>query len=185
VRAGTVPPVRHRCGSGRYGRPMGNPSTDAVTIRPATTADAEGIARVHTTSWRETYGRFVADPDTDPWFDLGRRLEMWRTNLAQGTFEAVVADGPEGIVGFAAVDATTEPDAVRPEELTMLYVLARAHGDGTGQALLDAVLGARPASLWVAEDNPRARAFYQRNGFEPDGATSSFGPIGATVRLVR
>jgi len=164
---------------------MGDPHDEAVVIRPATTADAEGIARVHTTSWRETYGRFVDDPDTDPWFDLGRRLDMWRANLAQGTFATMVADGADGIVGFAAVEATPEPDAVRPEELTMLYVLGRAHGDGSGQALLDAVLGDRPASLWVAEDNPRAHAFYRRNGFAPDGATSSFGPIGSTVRLVR
>ncbi|WP_416371900.1 GNAT family N-acetyltransferase [Curtobacterium sp. VKM Ac-2884] len=90
-----------------------------------------------------------------------------------------------GVVGFAAVQATPEPDAGRPEELTMLYVLARAHGGGAGQALLDATLGGRPASLWVAADNPRAHSFYRRNGFTPDGSTSSFGPIETTVRLVR
>lgn len=164
---------------------MGDQHDEAVAIRPATAADAEGIARVHTTSWRETYGRFVDDPDSSPWFDLGRRLEMWRGNLAQRAFDAVVAEDATGIVGFAAVQPTSEPDAVRPEELTMLYVLERAHGGGAGQGLLDAVLGARPASLWVAEDNPRAHAFYRRNGFVADGATSSFGPIDVTVRLVR
>ena len=110
---------------------------------------------------------------------------MWRSNLEQATFGTVVAADETGIVGFAAVQATDEPGAVRPEELTMLYLLARAHGGGAGQALLDAVLGTRPASLWVAADNPRAHAFYRRNGFAPDGATSSFGPISATVRLVR
>ncbi|WP_439688481.1 GNAT family N-acetyltransferase [Curtobacterium sp. SP.BCp] len=67
----------------------------------------------------------------------------------------------------------------------MLYVLARAHGSGAGQALLDAALGHRSASLWVAEDNPRAQAFYRRNGFTVDGATSSFGPIERSVRMVR
>lgn len=157
----------------------------AVVVRPATLDDAEGIARVHAGSWRETYGRFVDDPDTDPWFDVRRRIGMWRSNLEQATFGTVVAADETGIVGFAAVQATDEPGAVRPEELTMLYVLARAHGGGAGQALLDAVLGTRPASLWVAADNPRAHAFYRRNGFAPDGATSSFGPISATVRLVR
>ncbi|WP_416392940.1 MULTISPECIES: GNAT family N-acetyltransferase [unclassified Curtobacterium] len=107
---------------------MGDQHDEAVAIRPATAADAEGIARVHTTSWRETYGRFVDDPDSNPWFDLGRRLEMWRGNLAQGAFDAVVAEDATGIVGFAAVQPTSEPDAVRPEELTMLYVLERAPG---------------------------------------------------------
>lgn len=27
-----------------------------------------------------------------------------------------------------------------------------------------------PAQLWVAEEKPRARRFYERNGFTPDGA---------------
>lgn len=154
-------------------------------IRRATIDDAEGIARVHATSWRETYGSFVDDPDTHPWFDVGRRIDMWRTNLTQGLFATVVVTDQTGIIGFAAVQTVSEPDAVRPEELTMLYVLARAHGTGAGQGALDSVLGGRPASLWVAADNPRAHGFYRRNGFVADGATSSFGPIATTVRLVR
>lgn len=67
----------------------------------------------------------------------------------------------------------------------MLYVLESAHGTGVGQMLLDAALRDRPASLSVAADNPRAHAFYRRNGFRPDGTGSSFGPIPRTVRLIR
>ncbi|PYY64447.1 GNAT family N-acetyltransferase [Curtobacterium sp. MCPF17_003] len=164
---------------------MGEREPGAVVIRPAAVDDAESIGRVHAASWRETYGHFVDDPNANPWFDVDRRIEMWRSNLDQAAFFTAVAVDQTGILGFAAVQATAEPDAVRPEELTMLYVLARAHGGGAGQALLDAALGGRPASLWVAADNPRARAFYRRNGFAPDGATSSFGPVETTVRLVR
>lgn len=163
---------------------MGPGGQDRTTVRRATAADADAIARVHTTSWRETYGRLVEDVDTDPWFALGPRTTMWHALLAEGT-DAVVAVGAGDVVGFAATTPTAEPDAVRPEELTMLYVLAAAHGTGVGQALLDAALGGRPASLWVAADNPRAHAFYRRNGFTPDGAESSFGPMTRTVRLVR
>lgn len=159
---------------------------DAGTVtRPATVEDAESIARVHATSWRETYGRLVDDPDTNPWFDVDRRIGMWRTSLEDGVFSTAVAEDPSGVVGFAAAQRAVERDAVRPEELAMLYVLERAQGTGAGQALLDGVLGERPASLWVAADNPRAHAFYRRNRFTADGATSSFGPLGATVRLVR
>ena len=54
----------------------------------------------------------------------------------------------------------------------MLYVLADHHGTGIGQLLLDAVVAPGvPAQLWVAEHNPRARRFYERNGFLPDGAS--------------
>lgn len=164
---------------------MGTPELGGALIRPATLDDAESIGRVHTLSWRETYGRFVDDPDSSPWFDVERRIEMWRSNLRDETYATSVAVDKSGIIGFAAVQAATEVDAIRPEELTMLYLLARAHGSGAGQALLDTALADRPASLWVAADNPRAHAFYRRNGFEPDGATSTFGPISTTVRLIR
>jgi len=165
--------------------PHGAPPRVLQTLRAARPEDAEAIARVHAASWRDTYGRFVDDPDTNPWFDVERRIGMRETTLTGAGHATVVAEGPEGIVGFASTTQTTEPDAVRPEELTMLYVLQRAHGSGAGQALLDAVLADRPASLWVAADNPRAHAFYRRNRFRPDGAESSFGPIPRTVRLTR
>jgi hypothetical protein len=53
--------------------------------------------------------------------------------------------------------------------------------------LLDAAIGDRPASLWVLDDNPRAREFYRRNGFAPDGAEKldeRWGSI-REIRMVR
>jgi len=156
-----------------------------VEIREAMPADAVAIATVHATSWRETYGRFVENPETSGWFAIDRRIRMWSENLDKGIFTTMVATIDGDVVGFAAAQPTSDSEAVRAEELTMLYVVARAHGTGAGQGLLDAVLADQPAQLWVAADNPRAHAFYRRNGFRPDGAESSFGPIPATVRLVR
>ena len=164
------------------GRSHDRPPTE---IRPATPADAEAIAIVHAQSWRETYGRFVDDPDTNPWFDSERRIAMWRSSLDDDELNVVVAVTDGSLVGFAATHLTPGAEAARPEELHMLYVLESSHGSGAGQALLDAVLADRSATLWVAADNPRAHAFYRRNGFRPDGAESSFGPIPRTVRLVR
>ena len=69
----------------------------------------------------------------------------------------------------------------------LLYLLAAHHGSGLGQRLLDAAIGDGPAFLWVAEDNPRARAFYSRNGFRWDGLQRTepgFEDM-AVVRLVR
>lgn len=164
---------------------MGMRDDHVVGIRPARTGDAVAIATVHAVSWRETYGRFVDDPETSDWFAVDRRVDMWRSFLERGVPTTVVATIHDAVVGFAAVQAVDGHEAVRQEELTMLYVLADAHGSGAGQALLDAVLGDRPASLWVAAENPRAQAFYRRNGFRADGAESSFGPIPRTVRMVR
>jgi ribosomal protein S18 acetylase RimI-like enzyme len=59
---------------------------------------------------------------------------------------------------------------VRGEQLYALYVLSDYYGVGVGQALLDRALGGRPAQLWVAKENGRARRFYAKNGFTEDGA---------------
>jgi len=53
--------------------------------------------------------------------------------------------------------------------------------------LLDAALGDQPALLWVAEQNPRAIAFYQRNGFSFDGQVldDPTAPLITDLRMVR
>ncbi|WHF21814.1 GNAT family N-acetyltransferase [Kocuria rhizophila] len=58
----------------------------------------------------------------------------------------------------------------RERELRVLCVLREHHGGGAGQALLTPFLARSRAGL-VAEANPRAIRFYERNGFRADGAT--------------
>ena len=67
---------------------------------------------------------------------------------------------------------------------TANFVLAD-YGTGASDMLMDAALGDDPASLWVLEDNPRARAFYRRHGFDPDGAVKTHTVDGAAIREVR
>ena len=64
-------------------------------------------------------------------------------------------------------------------------MLASQYGAGAGQRLLDADVGSGGAYLWIAEHNPRAFAFYTRNGFVPDGATGSHELAGTPVRILR
>jgi GNAT superfamily N-acetyltransferase len=99
----------------------------------------------------------------------------------------VVAEADGAVVGFAQAVPSRDDPPVRPLELASLYLRAALHGSGLGQALLDAAVGDRPASLWVAEVNPRARRFYERNGFVPDGARQVLGAWEGLieVRLVR
>jgi RimJ/RimL family protein N-acetyltransferase len=39
-----------------------------------------------------------------------------------------------------------------------------------------AAIGDGPAYLWVVEDNPRALAFYLKQGFRPDGKRNRLPP---------
>ncbi|MFQ1000424.1 N-acetyltransferase family protein [Modestobacter sp. SSW1-42] len=140
-----------------------------TTLRPATAADAAGIGPCHLACWRETYAGLLS-----PEFLAARSAERFTANWAQlladpATPPVVVAEVDGEVVGFAQTAPSRDTPPARDEELVSLYLRAARHGSGLGQDLLDAVLADRPASLWVAEENSRARRFYERNGFAADG----------------
>lgn len=172
----------------RRGEPVSTGPGPAFRLRPAAPADAAGCAHVHHTSWVETYSALLPAShwETDT---LERRVEAWHRWLDRGT-AVTVAESDEQIIGFAMAHTGRRVgghEPVRARELYSLYLLAAHHGGGAGQALLDAVLpDGAPAQLWVAEGTPRARRFYERNGFLPDGAGFRDEVLDlAEVRLVR
>jgi GNAT superfamily N-acetyltransferase len=158
-----------------------------IEVRPAAFGDARGIAEVHVRGWRETYAHLVP-AESLARLSVDQRELRWREWLADSRTSTWVATDGDRIVGFSWSGPSQDDPPVRELELWAIYLLADWYGTGAGQLLLDAVVGAAPASLWVADDNPRARAFYARNGFQPDG-TSKTGPLVGTdvleVRLVR
>jgi GNAT superfamily N-acetyltransferase len=90
------------------------------------------------------------------------------------------------VVGFAVADIATEPDIDIDFQLYAINVRQAYWGSGVAQRLHDRSVGDRPAFLWVLCDNPRANAFYLRNGYRPDGVEKLDEDFGATViRMVR
>lgn len=158
----------------------------AGTVRKATVEDADAIGRVHNLAHVETYtGHFP--PEVIEANSPERRARMWARIIGDQLGDVCVAEVNGEVVGFASTGPARDDNPPRELELATIYLLAAHHGSGTGQALLDAVLGARPASLWVLDENPRAIAFYRRNGFEADGAEKidpDYGNI-REIRLVR
>src|SRR5690349_13566256 len=121
---------------------------------------------MHNACWREAYGPYaVPERLAERLADTPRWLSAWRKQLAVGP---------------------TRDDAGTPVELYALYTRAAYWGTGLGQRLWDAVRPDQPCSLWVLEDNARARAFYRRQGFEPDGAQELYDDLGTwEIRMVR
>lgn len=138
-------------------------------VRRAVVEDADAIGHVHYSAHIETYsGKFPEGvTESNP---PERRARMWTRIISEGRGDVWVAEVDHTIVGFASTAASRDHDGPRERELATIYLLAEHHGSGLGQELLDAALGDQPASLWVLDDNPRAHAFYRRNGFTPDGA---------------
>ena len=161
-----------------------------VTIRSAEAADSAGIARVHVDSWRETYAGLV--PDRFFGADaLAARERMWASILSRDPLPGtvVVADRAGQIVGFAFAGSADHPDATKGLEparnlhLFSIYLIANDHGAGLGRQLLHAAIGDRPAQLWVAQSNERAREFYARQGFATDGVEISDPDIDGLVQI--
>ena len=159
----------------------------ALSVRPARPSDAAGIAAVHVQAWREAYSRLVP-ADFLAGLDVDERAERWTGILDDGTTDVFVVVDEGHVIGWASASAGRDRLRPAPRELEGIYVVAAAHGSGAGRLLLDASIGDGPAYLWMADDNPRAEAFYRRHGFARDGAAKeeSLGPVVLpVVRLSR
>jgi GNAT superfamily N-acetyltransferase len=121
--------------------------------------------------------------------------EVWARWLRErpprfGTF---VATREGEILGFASLGSTRdgEDDPKVVGELYAIYVLPEAQGQGIGQALMVAALsrlraeGFAEAILWVLEDNPRTRRYYELAGWHADGGVKDDELLGMLVREVR
>lgn len=141
-----------------------------VIVRPVRDSDTEALGRVHATCWHQTYDHLISAAALEK-LSPRRMAELWSHWVTLGDGHTLWAALCESeIIGFAGSGPAREEDAPRTRELYFIYLLADFQGTGTGQKLIDSAIGTDPAYLWVASDNPRAHAFYRRNGFAPDGA---------------
>ena len=154
-------------------------------VRSATPADAEAVADCHTLCWREAYAGLVDDGYLHSAAVERRRLARWRERLGGLRAVWLATDGAQ-VVGVASTDVTREEEAPVPVQLMSLYVRAAYHGTGLADRLLTAAVGVEPAFLWVFAANGRARRFYARHGFVPDGAEMTDADTGLPeIRMVR
>ncbi len=111
--------------------------------------DADELGRVHVRVWRETYSGHM----------------------------------PADFLAGLSPERSTVRFRQSARELYVVNVLAAHHGTGLGELLftraVGQVAGDEPVHLWVLVGNERARAFYRRHGFAPDGKTKRHEATGA------
>ncbi len=158
-----------------------------MLVRPARREDAAAIADVHVLTWQAAYEHVFG---AERLAGIGeRRRTQWEARLAdpQPDWRVFVAeeDGTRARFRLRG-DSRDEPGK---GELFAIYVLPEAWGSGAGSALmasaLEALRGYSSATLWVLEDNPRARRFYEREGWILDGGRRDEEILGVTVAEVR
>jgi ribosomal protein S18 acetylase RimI-like enzyme len=158
-----------------------------MQIRRARLEDAAAIAAVHVRTWQAAY-EHVFGAERLAGVDLAAREGLARRFATDENHDAFVAEDDGRIVGFVATGPPEEEGEER--ELYAIYVLPEAWGTAAGSGLMQAAVesmrgrGAADAILWVLEDNPRARRFYEREGWYADGSAESE-YLGLTVPLAR
>jgi len=158
-----------------------------VQIRPASPEDALAIETIRVRGWRSAYRHVFRASELD---GLPIDPERWRARLVVPPpgWDTIVCEDGGIVVGFASTGPSRDEDELG--ELYAIYVDPDAWSTGAGRALLAAAEGALAvgygaALLWVLDDNPRARRFYERAGWAPDGvrkAEERFGVRAAEVR---
>jgi GNAT superfamily N-acetyltransferase len=148
-------------------------------MRAAGQEDVHAVADVHVRSWQWAYAGLLPD-DLLAGLRAEDRVPQWQRRIesADPGRTLLLADVDGAVVGFVAVGAGRE-QVGGPEvgELMAIYVVPEVAGTGTGRALHDAGLdwlkdrGFTLARLWVLSSNARARGFYERRGWRPDGQT--------------
>jgi ribosomal protein S18 acetylase RimI-like enzyme len=143
-----------------------------MEVRPGTVDDAQAIETIRIRGWQHAY-RHVFSPerlDAMP-VDWSRWAE--RISDPPDRWTILVAGDP--VVGFAATGPTRDDDGSDSVgELYGIYVDPDAWGTGAGRALITGAEDAlardfSESTLWVLEDNPRARRFYELAGWAWDG----------------
>ncbi|SDS81104.1 Acetyltransferase (GNAT) domain-containing protein [Friedmanniella luteola] len=158
----------------------------APLLRGARPDDAEALGRCHLTCWAEAYGGLVdGDALAAALAAVDQRVDRWRQILA-GEHGTTLAVAGEEVVGFVSAGPQRDDD-LEGVELYALYVRRPRWGTGVGDRLLTAAVGDAACSLWVLRANVRARTFYARHGFRPDGAERVDDLLGgvAEIRMVR
>lgn len=155
-------------------------------MRRARPDDAAAIAEVHARTWQAAYDHvFGAERLAERRPDVAR----WNRILSNERVTVHVADDGGRVVAFVSVGPSRDEDA--EAELYAIYALPEAWGTGTGHALMQSGLavlraaGYRDAILYVLEDNPRARRFYEREGWALDGGTKRDEFLGVGVTELR
>ncbi|PZR45729.1 GNAT family N-acetyltransferase [Paraburkholderia fungorum] len=151
-------------------------TSPALSLRPATLADAALIASIHSTSWQATYRGLLPDTFLDG--EVTReRAAYWEARLRAPGGErrmVLIAELAAEPIGFVCVER--QPESTWGVLLDNLHALPGHQGIGAGKLLMRAAedwaraQGESQLYLYVLEGNTPAIGFYERQGWQFVGA---------------
>ncbi|WFB06786.1 GNAT family N-acetyltransferase [Streptomyces sp. LX-29] len=165
-----------------------------MRVREMVEDDVTAVAGLRVRGWQAAYSGLMPQAYLDGLSvaeDAERQREYFSRGL--GVMVNLIAESARGEpVGWACLGPSRDPDVPAGDaELYALYVRPELIGTGVGRALLtESLARARERGfprmlLWVLRENARARRFYERAGFAPDGREQSDEVAGVDVPEVR
>jgi GNAT superfamily N-acetyltransferase len=158
-----------------------------MLVRPASPTDAEAIERIRVRGWQAGYRHVFPTAELDA---LELDWSRWTSRIRNppAGWSTFVAEARGRTLGFASVGPSRdEPDV---GELYAIYVDPDEWSRGAGRALIARAEERLAeeyavATLWVLEDNPRARRFYEAAGWRTDGGRQSVERLGVSPPELR
>lgn len=147
-------------------------SSQPVSVRIAEPADSRDIAKVHVQTWQAAY-QHVFPSEVLEGLSVDDREAQWRQTIEGEAAIVWIAQMRDRVVGFASAGPSRTEEGAG--ELYAIYVLREVWGSAAARGLMDAAKawfaseGYKKAMLWVLADNPRARRFYEREGWYAEG----------------
>jgi ribosomal protein S18 acetylase RimI-like enzyme len=158
----------------------------SYVVFPAGPTDAEELARVHVTSWRETYRGLLPDAFLARMSQPGFARRFARELSEPRAGVTLAAANRYGLIGYAQAGPSRR--GVPGEgEVATLYVLRACQRQGVGAQLLReaaralAAQGATSLMISVLRDNIPARRFYEHLDGAAETPRQERGPGGALL----
>jgi len=147
-----------------------------MDIIRATIETAEDLGYVHATAWNHAYRGIVPDEYLNKYFIPEKRAEKFRKVLPSTDNEYYIAYFDGKPMGMVVLGKSGDDDAKENAgEVSAIYLLSGYWGKGYGKKLMDFAVnrlkefGCSTVTLWVLEENKRARTFYEKYGYVFDG----------------
>ncbi len=147
-----------------------------VIVRDAKPEDARTVAEIHIAAWRAAYSELMP-ADYLASLDVNERADMWTRGIIRGgPAKLTLAEIDGAVAGFCVYGPTRDdlPDDVA--EIYAVNVRPERWRMGAGRALCEHALRQaaerehKTMTLWVVKGNGPAQRFYERLGYQPDGA---------------
>jgi len=158
-----------------------------IEYREATVEDAAGIATVEVLSQQIAYRHFLPAAHLDN-MSVSDRTQVWCGFIqSDDPIQLIVAAHDERVIGWMRIGKYSNPEI---GYIFDLFVLPDYWGKGIGEGLMSEAHqvfkdnGHKGALLYVFEANMRARRFYERVGWSPDGRVYDKEISGVPVRFL-